>query len=81
MLSPSTTEAVKQGIDWVTFTSSAIARSSIGLLGEHLQGLKSVSISPITSETMRGLGFEPTVEAKQYDLDGMIQAIFDYAGS
>lgn len=77
-LSPSTIEAVKQGIDWVTFTSSAIARSSIELMGHHLDGLKSVSISPITSEIMRGLGVEPTIEAKQHDLDGLIHAILDY---
>ena len=74
-VSPSTMEALEQGIDWVTFTSSAIARSAIVLLGDHLRGVKSVSISPITSETMRGLGLEPTVEAVQHDLDGMIQAI------
>ena len=77
-LSSSTREAVEQGIDWVTFTSSAIARSSIGLLGQHLNGVKSVSISPVTSEMMRSLGFEPTVEAKQHDLDGMIKGLLDY---
>mgnify|MGYP003319079607 CR=1 FL=1 len=77
-LSSSTREAVEQGIDWVTFTSSAIARSSIGLLGQHLKGVKSVSISPVTSEMMRSLGFEPTVEAKQHDLDGMIKGLLDY---
>lgn len=76
--SPSTMEAIEQGIDWVTFTSSAIARSAISLLGDYLRDVKSVSISPITSETMCELGFPPTVEAEQHDLDGMIQAILDY---
>jgi uroporphyrinogen III methyltransferase/synthase len=77
-LSPSTREAMEQGIDWVTFTSSAIARSSIALLGPYLEGVKSVSISPVTSEMMRSLGLEPTVEAKQHDLDGMIKRLLDY---
>ena len=76
--SPSTMEAIEQGIDWVTFTSSAIARSAISLLGDYLRDVKSVSISPITSETMCELGLPPTVEAEQHDLDGMIQAILDY---
>ncbi len=77
-LLPSTVEAVEQGIDWVTFTSSAIARSSIGLLGDCLTGVNLASISPITSETMRGLGVEPTVEATEHNLDGMLQVMLDY---
>ena len=77
-LSGVTEEALEEGIDWITFTSSAIARSSIKLLGDHVQSMKSASISPITSETMRELGVMPTVEASSHDLDGLLQAILEY---
>ena len=77
-LSGVTEEALEEGIDWITFTSSAIARSSIKLLGDHVQSMKSASISPITSETMRELGVMPTVEASSHNLDGLLQAILEY---
>ena len=77
-LSGLTEEALEEGIDWITFTSSAIARSSIKLLGDHVQSMKSASISPITSETMRELGVMPTVEASSHNLDGLLQAILEY---
>lgn len=61
-------------IDWVTVTSSAIARSLVQLLGDDLRRAKLISISPITSATLRELGFEPTVEATEYTVEGMIDA-------
>ena len=51
-------------IDWTTVTSSAIARSLARLFGESLRKTKLVSISPITSATLRELGYEPAAEAR-----------------
>lgn len=62
-------------IDWVMITSSAIARSSERLLGETLRTAKVVSISPITSATLRELGIEPAAEATEYTMDGMVAAM------
>ena len=62
-------------IDWVTVTSSSIARSLIGLFGEQLRRVRLASISPITSEVLREHGHEPTVEAKDYTTAGVIAAI------
>ena len=62
-------------IDWVTVTSSAIARSLVRLFGQQLKKTKLASISPITSSTLRELGFEPAVEAKIHTMDGLIRAI------
>ena len=62
-------------VDWVTVTSSAIARSLVAMFGEHLRHSRLVSISPITSETLRGLGYEPAAEATTYDLSGLVAAI------
>lgn len=62
-------------IHWITVTSSAIARSVCRLFGAHLANIKLASISPITSQVLRELGFPPTVEAETYTTDGVIDAI------
>ena len=64
-------------VDWVTVTSSAIARSISHLWGDRLRQVKLASISPITSEALREIGLEPAVEAKVYTTDGVIDAILD----
>ncbi|MCH2128423.1 MAG: uroporphyrinogen-III C-methyltransferase [Pirellulaceae bacterium] len=61
--------------DWVTVTSSAIARSLVALFGEDLQKARLASISPVTSNTLRELHIEPTAEAADYTIDGMVKAI------
>jgi uroporphyrinogen III methyltransferase/synthase len=62
-------------IDWVTVTSSAIARSLAAMFGEQLRRCKLASISPITSETLRQLGHQPAAEATQYTTEGLVAAI------
>ncbi len=62
-------------IDWITVTSSAIARSLVGLFGGELRQAKLASISPITSATLKELGHAPTVEAQQYTMVGLIEAL------
>jgi uroporphyrinogen III methyltransferase / synthase len=62
-------------IDWVTVTSSAIARSLAKLFGEKLRRSKLASISPITSGVLRELGYEPAVEAGEYTMPGLVAAI------
>ena len=77
-----TIEALGAGeIDWVTVTSSAIARSLVQLFGERLRTVRLASISPITSQTLVELGYPPTVQASEYTLDGLIDAMvaFDRA--
>jgi len=66
-------------IDWVTMTSSAIATSTINLFGAAINRsngkVKTVSISPRTSQTMRELGFEPSAEAREFNMVGIIAAM------
>jgi hypothetical protein len=45
-------------IDWITVSSSAIARALARLFGPALANSKLASISPITSEVLRQLGYE-----------------------
>ena len=70
-------------IDWVTLTSSAIARRFMSMLPddfpiEKLQKIKFASISPITSASAREVGIEPAVEAQQSSFDGLFKAILKY---
>ena len=62
-------------VDWTTVTSSAIARSLASMFGKDLHMTRLASISPLTSEILRELGFEPAVEAKEYTMHGVVQAI------
>lgn len=62
-------------IDWITVTSSAIARSLAAMFGDDLRRARLASISPVTSDTLRQLGFEPTVEAAEYTVPGMVEAV------
>jgi uroporphyrinogen-III synthase len=72
--------ALAEGIDAATFTSS----SSVTHLAEAarkagvawpLAGVPAVSIGPITSQTLRDLGWEPAVEANPYDIPGLLAAV------
>jgi uroporphyrinogen III methyltransferase/synthase len=62
-------------IAWITVTSSAIARSLAAMFGQNLRRSKLASISPVTSATLRESGHEPTVEARQYTMAGLVQAM------
>ena len=68
-------------IDWITVTSSAIARSLARLFGDELRRAKLASISPITSAALRELGHEPAVEATEYTMPGLVAAIVRAAGT
>ncbi|MCA9178152.1 MAG: uroporphyrinogen-III C-methyltransferase [Planctomycetales bacterium] len=73
---PEVVDALSDGSPtWVTVTSSAIARSLDRLLGDRLGAARLASISPITSATLRELGYEPTVEAEPHTMDGLLDAI------
>jgi uroporphyrinogen III methyltransferase/synthase len=61
--------------DWITFTSSStvanLFSAGVGLAEE----VKVASIGPVTSATLRKFGVEPTVEAAEYTVDGIIEAM------
>lgn len=73
-------EIVKKGeMDYVTFASSSTVDYFIEMLGENykyiLEGVKLVSIGPITSNQIRSYGLTVDYEAKEYTMDGIIEAI------
>jgi uroporphyrinogen III methyltransferase/synthase len=69
-------EAIESGrLDWITVTSSSIARSLVRLFGQRLRRTKLASISPVTSAVLQELGYPPTVEAAPYTMEGVAEAI------
>jgi uroporphyrinogen-III synthase len=62
----------------VTFTSSSTVRNFVALLGSSrasVQGVRLASIGPVTSSTLRELGLWVDVEAKEFTIRGLIEAI------
>lgn len=66
-------------VNWVTFTSSSTAKNFAALLGdnyqEKMQGVRIASIGPITTATIKELGLAPDVEAKTFNIDGLLDAL------
>jgi uroporphyrinogen III methyltransferase/synthase len=66
-------------VTWVTFTSSSTAKNFVALLGPDaravLGNVKIASIGPITTQTLRSLGFEPAVQAERFDIEGIVEAL------
>jgi uroporphyrinogen III methyltransferase/synthase len=62
-------------VDWITVTSSAIARSLVSMFGERLKRSKLATISPLTSATLAQLGYEVAAEARAYTIEGLVEAI------
>lgn len=73
---PSVLAAMENGeIDWTTCTSSAIATSLVNLFGAALKKTKLASISAITSETLRRLGYEIALESETATIPGLFEAL------
>jgi uroporphyrinogen III methyltransferase/synthase len=61
---------------WITFTSSSTVTNFVAAAGrEALDGIKIASIGPVTSDTLREHGVEPTVEAQPHTIGGLVDAI------
>jgi uroporphyrinogen III methyltransferase/synthase len=79
---PEVAAALEAGhVDWITVTSSAIARSLAKMFGQDLHRVKIASISPVTSATLKDLGFKAAAEARQYTMQGIVDAILAAEGN
>jgi uroporphyrinogen III methyltransferase/synthase len=68
------------GMDWITFTSTSTVehfhtRFDLPKLLKKFPQAKLVSIGPETSKAIRALGLEPTQEAKDHSIEGVVQAV------
>jgi uroporphyrinogen III methyltransferase / synthase len=70
----------EEGADLITFTSSSTVENFLALKLPWPSGLKTASIGPITSKTMKEHGLKVDVEARQYDIPGLTQAVQDFYG-
>lgn len=72
-------ELANGSIDAVTFTSSSTVKNLLKLLGDNapelLKNVKIAAIGPITAETCKQNGLQVTVQAQEYTIDGLIQAV------
>ncbi len=71
--------ALGSQIDAATFTSSssAIHLAEVARAAQvtfPFPGVKAISIGPVTSSTLRELGWEPAAEARPHDIQGLIAA-------
>ena len=71
---------LETGADWITFTSSSTvenfhARFDLHKIKQQFPQIKFASIGPETSKTLRTLGFEPTIEATEHNIPGLVDAL------
>jgi uroporphyrinogen III methyltransferase/synthase len=66
----------KRKPDWVTFTSSSTVKNLLAVAGpDALEGVRTASIGPATSETLRMHGLPVTAEAREATMNSLIEAI------
>ena len=70
----------QEGADLVTFTSSSTVTNFLALKLPWPSNLRTASIGPITSETMRQAGLKVDTEATRHDIDGLVDAIVGMLG-
>jgi uroporphyrinogen III methyltransferase / synthase len=64
------------GLDYLTFTSSSTVRNFAELAGElPWQKIPAACIGPITADTLREYGVEPAIEATEFTMQGLVEAI------
>jgi uroporphyrinogen-III synthase len=78
-------QALTSRLDAATFTSSSSvthlsAAARAAGLAWPFAGVPAISIGPITSETLRELGWEPAIEANPSDIPGLIAAVAQLLG-
>jgi uroporphyrinogen III methyltransferase / synthase len=67
-------------VDCVTFTASSTVENFVGAFGSEearrlLMGTQVACIGPITADTARGHGIRVDVEAREYTIPGLVEAV------
>jgi uroporphyrinogen III methyltransferase / synthase len=70
----------ESGADWVAFTSASTvehfhARFDLPALLKKFPQLKTATIGPETSKALAALGLEPSIEAKEHSIEGLVTAL------
>jgi uroporphyrinogen-III synthase len=79
---PAGLAALRQGVDFITFTSASTARNFVAVLEKErfsvarmVNGAQVACIGPVTAQAARELGLPVHVQAQVYTLDGLVQAL------
>jgi uroporphyrinogen III methyltransferase/synthase len=64
-----------EGADLITFASSSSVENFMALKLPMPPGLRTASIGPVTSKTMRDLNLKVDIEAHRHDIPGLVEAI------
>ena len=65
-------------VDAVTFTASSTVRNFVEMVGADVGRAKVASIGPVTSGTAREAGLAVDLEAAEYTIPGLVQALRDF---
>ncbi|MCP4672211.1 MAG: uroporphyrinogen-III synthase, partial [Desulfobacula sp.] len=73
-------------IDAITFTSSSTVSNFMSLLDSQnteklLKNIVTASIGPITTKTGETFNIKPDIEAKEYTIQGLVDALLAYYGN
>lgn len=69
-------DALRAGVDVITFTSSSTVRNFLTLTADLDYGNPLIAcIGPITAATARDVGLHVDVEAREYTIDGLLDAL------
>lgn len=76
---PQNISPIDEKPDIITFTSSSTVKNFVTLYGKDaLSATTIASIGPVTTNTLNHLGFSAHIEAKRYDIPGLVEAIEEY---
>ncbi len=71
-------QALRQGVDVITFTSSSTARNFVALAGNEIGPALIACIGPITAQTAQDLGLPVHIVAGEYTIPGLVMALINY---
>ena len=71
--------AIEAGeVDMITFTAASTVRHYVETAGTELGGARVAAIGPITAQAARAAGLRVDAEAREYTVEGLLQAILEY---
>ena len=73
-------DKIDEDTDWITFANSFGVKCFFEKFKvEDVRGKKIISIGPVTTKTLKQYGSNPTVEAEEHTIEGMIEAMENYS--
>ena len=71
-------QALHNGVDVITFTSSSTVRNFVALAGTEIGNARIACIGPITAQTAQELGLPVHMIAREYTIPGLIRALKEH---